>query len=114
MSVSPPAHRGDRASTSHLVVPTSGVTARTFPATLGAAGTGQLGGNGGCGPAALPTPCRFALPHLPRPPLRVTKPPSVRLAHLTLDLPGAVGVRLAQRGPIALVVPVEILAPALD
>ena len=40
-------------------------------------------------------------------------PLRVGLAHLPLDLPGAVGVCLAQRGPLALVVPVEILAPAL-
>ena len=49
----------------------------------------------------------------PSAPLRVPQPPSVSLAHPTLDLPGAVGVRLAQRGPLALPVSVETLAPAL-
>ena len=38
----------------------------------------------------------------PSAPLHVPQPPSVRLAHPTLDLPGAVGVRLARRGPLAL------------
>ena len=48
-------------------------------------------------------------------PLRIPQPPlSVRVLHPPLDFPGAVGVRLAQRGPLPLVVPVEILAPALN
>ena len=64
---------------------------------------------------------RAALLHLPRrqfdvgrrfAPLRVPQPPSVGFAHLLLDLSRAVGVCLAQRAPLALVVPVEILAPA--
>ena len=90
----------------------SGSSLEPSPATLGASGPG---GNAGDAPAALL--------HLPRRPLdlgrrfaalRVPQPPSVGLPYLPLDLPGAVGVCLAQRSPLALVVPVEILAPAFD
>ncbi len=41
-------------------------------------------------------------------------PLSICLPHLLLDPPGVVGLFLAQRGPLTLVEPVEILAPALD
>lgn len=47
---------------------------------------------------------------VPRPPVPFGKPSHTP----TLDLPGAVGARLAQRGPLALLGSVETLAPTLD
>ena len=77
-------------------------------------GRGRSDGNGGYGPGALRLPCRLAGSAFPRPPLRFPEHPPVAVTHLPLDLRGALALRLAQRGPFVPVIPVEILAPALD
>lgn len=99
------------------VAPSSGspwgqreVIARTL--VRPARGRGRWGNGGLCSdrtPAPVPV---FALPHLPRPPLRVPHPPFAGPRNPPRDPTGAVGVCLSRRVLLALILPVGILAPA--